>query len=140
MQDYVRRSHKKGVETEGEGKGLTLYDHPHLEWRVVGSLMTITSATSPNLPKYSFKPSSVVCQERAPTNIFLGMENPRYLFRPAAPPCQSHSFGFHDAAAPNIVNNAGFLTLGHSSGHCQMRPLLLLLPLQVQACFSPFLR
>ena len=47
----------------------------HLEWRVVGSLITITSETSPNLQKYSFNPSSVVCHERPPTNIFLEMGN-----------------------------------------------------------------
>ena len=47
----------------------------HLEWRVVGSLITITSETSPNLQKYSFNPSSVVCHERPPTNIFLKMGN-----------------------------------------------------------------
>ena len=43
----------------------------HLECLVVGSLMTMTSETSPNLEKYSFNPSSVVCHERPPTNIFL---------------------------------------------------------------------
>ena len=42
---------------------------------MVGSLITITSETSPNLQKYSFNPSSVVCHERPPTNIFLKMGN-----------------------------------------------------------------
>ena len=56
----------------------------------------------------------------------------RYLFRQGAPLVNPIPSGFH-AAAPNIVNNAGFLTLGHSSGHCQKRPLPLLLLPQVQA-------
>ena len=60
----------------------------------------------------------------------------RYLFRQGAPLVNPIPSGFH-AAAPNIVNNAGFLTLGHWSGHRQMRLLLLL---QVQASFSPLRR
>jgi hypothetical protein len=42
-----------------------------LDLLVVGSFMTMTSAISPNLEKYSLRPSGVVCQDRPPINIFL---------------------------------------------------------------------
>ena len=42
-----------------------------LDRRVVGSFMTMTSVTSPNLLKYSRSPSADVCQLSPPINIFL---------------------------------------------------------------------
>jgi hypothetical protein len=42
-----------------------------LDLLVVGSFMTMTSAISPNLEKYSLRPSGVVCQDSPPINIFL---------------------------------------------------------------------
>ena len=63
----------------------------YLEWRVVGSLITITSETSPNLQKYSFNPSSVVCHERPPTNIFLKMGNV-VIYSDREPPLSIPSF------------------------------------------------
>ena len=43
----------------------------YLDLLVVGSFMTMTSDISPNLAKYSLRPSGVVCQESPPTNILL---------------------------------------------------------------------
>ena len=105
--------------------------------------MTMTSDTSPNLEKYSFNPSSVVCHERPPTNIFLDIESwslsiqadgddgddcddeehlsrdwkHHYLFRLASPPL-SIPFLLVSCGgpAPNIVNNSGFLAKGHCNG------------------------
>ena len=51
----------------------------YLDRRVVGSFMTMTSVTSPNLLKYSLKPSALVCQLRPPINIFLEKEKNRHL-------------------------------------------------------------
>ena len=45
-----------------------------LECLVAGSLITMASTTGPNWEKYSFMESSVVCQERPPTNILLEQE------------------------------------------------------------------
>ena len=40
-----------------------------LDLLVAGSFMTITSASSPKMEKYSLMLSGVVCQERPPMNI-----------------------------------------------------------------------
>ena len=50
-----------------------------LDLRVAGSFMTMTSASSPNVEKYSRIDSGVVCHERPPMNILpgsFGMSSP----------------------------------------------------------------
>ena len=49
------------------------YEKNYLDRRVVGSFITITSAMSPNLEKYSFRPSAKKLEKTALVS------NPNYL-------------------------------------------------------------